>query len=202
MNPTILIIALILPILLIQIKVFPYKFRFIAHLIGFLFILFLIIFYSYTPYDLGIRFDNFAEGIIPYSLITATMSFALIIYAKITKQKTVKHPFLLPHFQYGFLILSILQELIYRGLLIPVLVSANFSFIATVITSSTIFAYLHIIYPNSVRNVFFSFILGIFYAVIYLTYPNLILISISHAVLNFLALYYQLVGPIFNKKKE
>jgi len=200
MNPTILITSLILPILLVKLKIFTYKFRYIAHLTGFLFILFLIIYHSYTPYYLGIRFDNLAQGIIPYSLVTIIITLVLLVYVKITKQKTVKRLFLLPHFQYGFLVVSFLQEFVYRGLLIPVLLSANFSLATTVITSAILFAYLHIIYPNSLRNVFFGFILGIIYALIYLSYPNLILVSISHAVLNFLALYYQLVGPIFDKK--
>ena len=59
-----------------------------------------------------------------------------------------------------------------------------------IFVSALIFMYLHTIYLTNKLSLLIMFIAGIGFTLIYLMYPNLILITISHAVLNFTVVLY------------
>jgi len=53
-----------------------------------------------------------------------------------------------------------------------------------------LFALPHAMYPHPEINTPIAFVGGLWFAVLYLVYPNLLLISLSHAALNFTAVLY------------
>ena len=56
--------------------------------------------------------------------------------------------------------------------------------------NAIIFALLHIIYSNDYVSLLMIFAAGLGFAGMYLYYPNLILIALSHSVLNFIAVLF------------
>ena len=87
-----------------------------------------------------------------------------------------------------FVPISVLQEVVFRGILMHMLLKAfrNIPFI--ILVNASLFALIHIIYLNTDIILPVTFIGGIGFALMYYKYPNLILISISHTVLNFTAM--------------
>lgn len=59
-----------------------------------------------------------------------------------------------------------------------------------VVSNALIFTFAHVIYPNKKINLPLIFVAGMAFAVIYFYYPNLILIAISHIILNYAALLF------------
>ncbi len=190
----------ILPVILAYLGIIPIKFRLWLFFILVVVVSFLSRYEQFTLQELGIRFDNFDESIIPYSSLTLAGIILLIGIAKLLHKKVHPNWWRNPHFQFMFIILSVTQEFMYRGYLMPKLMEINPSVIFVVVANSLIFMFLHIIYPNKISNLSFTFIGGLAFALVYYYYPNLILISISHALLNFFAVLYGLVG--FGRAKK
>ena len=87
-----------------------------------------------------------------------------------------------------FIPISVLQEIIFRGILMKFLRHAFSSPMFIIILNASLFSLIHVIYDNSIFILPMTFIGGIGFAWIYYKYPNLILVSISHTVLNFTAM--------------
>jgi len=88
-----------------------------------------------------------------------------------------------------FIPVSILQEVLYRSFLMHKLKSLFSNMWTVVLTNAFLFTLLHIIYPHKHIMLPFAFSAGIVFAYIYYKKPNIILISILHAILNFAAVY-------------
>ncbi len=189
-----------LPILLLWLRVIPYNLRKYVHYLSFGAISLLALDFFPNLYSLGLRTDNLAASLIPYIKVTLILLILIIFLSRIYRTTGVKNPFKYMHFRYGFFLVSAAQELAYRGILIPILLSTDMSFINVIIIDSVLFSFLHIIYPHPLRNIIYSFLAGIIYATLYIFYPNLILIIISHSIVNFTALYFQLIGPKITTK--
>jgi membrane protease YdiL (CAAX protease family) len=87
-----------------------------------------------------------------------------------------------------FIPISVLQEIIFRGILMHMLKRAFQSIPFIIILNASLFALIHIIYLNTSIIMPLTFIGGLGFAWMYHKYPNLIMISISHTVLNFTAM--------------
>lgn len=72
----------------------------------------------------------------------------------------------------------------------PALASVERSPAALILTNAVLFTFLHAVFPNYLINLPLAFVGGIAFASMYYKYPNLWLIMISHAVLNFVAVWY------------
>lgn len=94
------------------------------------------------------------------------------------------------HFLYLFFVVSLFQELAYRSYLIPVLGKLTASPAVVIFSNAVFFTFLHIIYPNFLFNLPLAFVGGIGFAYMYIRFPSLPLIVISHAILNFVAVLY------------
>lgn len=190
----------VLPVFLIQLKLVPTRLRFLLLVVVLLASLVLSYFEKLSFFQLGIRSDNFNISIIPYTLLTIVGLVFIILVAKWLNFQPVLNWRKSPHFQYMFIILSVAQEFLYRSFLmikLEVLINSPFLII---MLNTLLFTYLHVIYPNKITNLAISFTGGLAFATIYYFYPNLILISLSHSVLNFAVVYYGLVG--FGKKPK
>lgn len=177
----------IIPVLLLYFKVLPGNFRFLL-LVGVTLLLFGIIRYAKWTYgDMGIRRD-FMKDILPYSLFTIGGIFFLVWLAQVVPHS----PFLKWWGNIQFLILfipiSILQEIVFRGVLMNMLRRAFTNPIFIIILNAALFAMMHVIYLNSIFVLPMTFIAGIGFAWMYYQYQNLPLISLAHTILNFTAM--------------
>ncbi len=88
-----------------------------------------------------------------------------------------------------FIPISILQEVLYRSFLMHKLKSLFNNMWTVILANTFLFTLLHIIYPHKEIMLPFAFSGGIVFAYIYYKKPNIVLISILHAILNFTAVY-------------
>lgn len=180
----------VLPTLLLYYHVIPGQFRIIL-LFAVALLLYGIIKRAHWTYaDLAIRKD-FLKDVIPYALFTlGGMGFIIWLWY-ITPFKTVR-----PSYEWWedarflllFIPISVLQEVVFRGVLMKLLRHAFSSPLFIIMVNASLFTLIHIIYAHSVVVLPLTFIGGIGFAWIYYTYPNLILISLSHTILNFVAM--------------
>lgn len=177
----------IIPVLLLYYKVLPENFRFGMLLVISILLLGIVRHSKWTHKDMGIDKD-FMRDIVPYSIFTLGGVLFLIWLAKIVPHD----PFLNWWQNFRFLILfipiSVLQEVVFRGILMNMLgkVFSNPFFI--IFVNALIFSMMHVIYLNSIFVLPMTFIAGIGFAWMYYKYKNLPLISISHTILNFVAM--------------
>jgi membrane protease YdiL (CAAX protease family) len=177
----------IVPILLLYFKVIPDNFR-ILMLLGVAVLLFGIVKHAKWTYaDMGIHKD-FMKDIAPYLIFT----IAGIIFLLIVEELEIGKPFLNWWKNIKFLLLfipvSVLQEIIFRGVLMNMLRRAFKSPMFIIILNASVFAFMHVIYLNSIFVLPLTFVAGIGFAWMYYKYENLILISTSHTILNFVAM--------------
>jgi membrane protease YdiL (CAAX protease family) len=192
------IIALfILPVLLVYFKIIPFRHRMQTLYIVTAIIIAIVLIERWPLEKLGIRFDNIISSTIPYAIFTILGILAILAVSRILKKKPQMQFFKKRHFIYGFLLVSIAQEFLFRGFLFPKLGeiigtnSGTIQFdIMLIITNAILFTLIHSIYSNDWTSLMMIFFGGICFASIYLVYPNLILITIAHAILNFLAVLY------------
>ena len=89
-----------------------------------------------------------------------------------------------------FIPLSVLQEIAYRGYLSARLRELFTSRAHRILINTGLFALLHIIYPLPALLLPIVIIGGLFFAWLYERHSNLVLISMSHSILNFTAVMF------------
>lgn len=179
----------ILPVFLIYFKVFTsFYFRFIFLLLGALFIYGIIRYEKWSYEDMGLRMDNFKKSFLPYLVFTLLGVLVIFLTAYFFGIKNEPdRVFYIRTFLF-FIPISFVQEFAFRSFLIPQLKKIHKNNYLVIFLNSLLFALIHIIYPDINIGVPLSFVGGIFFAYLYLKYPNLLLISISHSILNLTAL--------------
>lgn len=186
-------VIFILPILFWYFGFISPKYRLIV--LGFVSLLALaiVLFEKTSLYQLGFRLDNFSKAAAPYLVFTAAGALAIYFLAKILKRNVIEGWKTDSHFLYGFIIVSILQEFLYRSFLIPKLFSLFSSPFVVIVANAILFSFLHIIFPERKINIPLAFLGGMALAAIYYFYPNFLLISLSHMVLNYVVVLFGFV---------
>lgn len=177
----------VIPVLLLYFKVIPGNFR-IVMLFGIALLMFGIIRHSkWTYLDMGIS-KEFLKDFTPYFIFTLGGVGFLFWLSEIVPHS----PMLAWWGNFKFLILfipiSVIQEIIFRGILMKLLIKAFRNPIFIILLNSSIFALIHVIYLNATFVLPMTFMAGVGFAWMYYKYPNLILISVSHTILNFVAM--------------
>ncbi len=95
-----------------------------------------------------------------------------------------------PHFWYLFALVSFFQEFAYRGFLPILLKRVTKSPIVEIFLNALLFTLLHVLFPHLFIALPLAFLGGLFFSMLYHFYPDLILVSISHAILNFLTVMF------------
>jgi len=180
----------VIPTLLLYYGIIPGQFR-VVLLFGIALLLYGIIKHAHWTFaDLEIRKD-FIKDIIPYTIFTL-VGLGLIIFISKTipsSQNGYYHGWWEnARFLLLFIPISVLQEIVFRGVLMHMLKRAFTSVPFIIILNASVFALIHIIYLNYAVILPLTFIGGIGFAWIYYKYPNLIMISIAHTILNFTAM--------------
>ncbi len=146
----------------------------------------------WTIFQLGIRFDNFYLALVPYTIFTIAGLIVIFFASRYIKHRHPRRWYRDPHFLFLFVPISISQEIIYRSFLMNKLEYLSGSIIFVVLLNAILFAFIHSIYPHAKFTVLLGFLSGLGFASVYYYFPNLILISISHSILNFVAVWFGL----------
>ncbi len=190
MNPWLeIFIIFILPILLWYFGLVSIKYRFRVFVLMNIATVMIVWKEHWSLRQFGLRIDNFYASTVPYILFTIIGFLFLFFLAKLHKRDIVDERKTSNHFIYWFIILSFSQEFLYRAFLMPRLLGL-FSPVLAIIVNTFLFGILHIIYPELKKNLFIIVLAGFAFATVYYYYPNLILISISHSILNYVAVMY------------
>lgn len=180
----------IIPTLLLYYGVIPGQFRLLM-LFGVALLLYGIIKRAKWTYaDMGITKD-FMQGALPYAVFTIVGVASLYFISRVAPMFDER-----PHYKWWedmrflllFIPISVLQEIVFRGILMKFLRHAFKSPFFIITLNASLFALIHVIYLNSILILPITFVGGIGFAWLYYKYPNLILISISHTILNFVAM--------------
>lgn len=177
----------IIPILLLYFKVIPENYRVIM-----LFIVAVLLFgivkhakWSYS--DMGIH-KTFMKDILQYTLVTVGGVLFLVWLAQVVPHSPFLGWWKNIKFLLLFIPISVLQEIIFRGILMNMLIRVFKSPIFIIVLNAAVFAFMHVIYLNSIFVLPMTFIAGVAFAWMYYKYQNLVLISVSHTILNFVAM--------------
>lgn len=180
----------VIPTLLLYYGVIPGEFRIIL-LFSIALLLYGIVKHAHWTFaDLEIK-KNFLKDIVPYTIFTLLGVGIIFLISEIIPTIEGKEYYKWwenARFLLLFIPISVLQEIIFRGILMHMLKRAFSSIPFIIILNASVFALIHIIYLNSIIVLPLTFIGGIGFAWIYYKYPNLIMISIAHTILNFTAM--------------
>ncbi len=177
----------VVPILLLYFKILPGNFRFVLLLTVALLLYGIVRRAHWTDTDFGIK-KNFMEDIVPYTLFTVGGVLFLVWLAQVVPHSPFLEWWENAKFLLLFIPLSLLQEIIFRGILMNMLERTFTSAIFIITLNAAVFAMMHVIYLNSLFVLPLTFLAGIGFAWMYYQYKNLYLISISHTILNFVAM--------------
>lgn len=178
----------ILPVALLYFKILPADWRVVLLAVSSLFIYGIIRHEHWTHEDMGIRHDNFRKAFPFYLFFTIIcIGVLFLLDHKVGTPDINTKIFFIKTFVF-FLPVSFFQEFAFRSFLMPRLKEIFKSNYAVIFSNAALFAVIHIIYPNLGISLPLAFVSGIFFAWLYLKYPNLLLVSLSHAVLNVTAL--------------
>lgn len=174
----------LIPIMLLYYKVLPSYSRIPLLLIITLFLYGITRYEKWNIHDFGIQ-KNWKKYFLPYSLFTIVGVLFLLVVEEIDIATPMLSWWTNVRFLLLFIPLSILQELIFRGMLMNMLRKVFTSKWFIILLNASVFALMHIIYLHAYFTLPLTFIAGIGFAWIYYKYPNLVLISIAHSILNF-----------------
>jgi membrane protease YdiL (CAAX protease family) len=176
----------VLPVILLYFNVIHENLRVILLIIVAMLLIGIVRREKWTYEDAGLKKD-FLIDFWPYLLFTVGSALFLFWLSKITPHEPMSDWWKNYRFLLLFIPISVLQEVAFRGILMNFMTRAFSNPIFIVSLNALIFAFMHVIYLNTIFVLPFTFIAGIGFAWIYLKYKNLILVSISHTVLNFIA---------------
>jgi membrane protease YdiL (CAAX protease family) len=181
-----IVLLFILPVLLLYFDIISDNFRVIMLLLVTLMLFGIVKNENWSFSDIGIK-KRFMEDIIPYSLFTIGSVLFVLWLGRVVPHEPFVEWWESSRFILLFIPISVLQEIIFRGVLMNLLVRAFNSPIFIITLNAVVFAFMHVIYLNSMFVLPFTFIAGLGFAWMYYKYKNLVLISISHTILNFIA---------------
>lgn len=183
-------LVFILPILLIQLGILPLHYR-IWILVGITTLLVAILIHQrWTLTMLGISTHAMQKACVPYAFFTTVAVLGIALFGEGIGREEMSHWWMHGHFLYGFFITSLFQEIAYRGYLIPALAKIIPKRSFVIIANAFLFMILHSIFPTPALGLPLAFVGGMGFAFMYLRYPNLPLIIVSHAIINFFVVLY------------
>jgi membrane protease YdiL (CAAX protease family) len=177
----------VIPVLLLYFNVIPGEYRYLVLFVCSLLLVGIVKHNNWTKEDFGLN-RSLAKDFLPYLTFTILGVLFLFLLREIVPVS--------PKLNWGrdmkflllFIPVSVFQEIAFRGILMNMLIKAFKSPIFIIGINALVFALIHIIYMNITITLPLTFIAGVGFAWIYYKYKNLILISISHTILNFIAM--------------
>jgi len=138
--------------------------------------------------DMGVRHDNFKKAW-PFYLVFTILGFAALFFIEgwAGLPEMTSKAFIIKTWIF-FLPISFFQEFAFRSFLMPRLKMIYDKKYIVILVNAILFTLLHIIYPNWGIVLPLTFVSGILFAWLYYKYPNLILVSVAHSILNVTAM--------------
>lgn len=185
-----ILLVFIIPIVLLNTGYIPIQYRVIllVVLVSTLFIL--LIKEKWTFVMLGFQKNTSRPEILAYIFFTLAGILIISQLGEKIGREEIAQWWHYPHFLYMFFVVSVFQEIAYRGYLMPALGKIFTAPDRIVLTNALLFTFLHTIFPPYIINLPLAFIGGIGFGLLYMKYPNLWLMIISHAILNFVAVLF------------
>ena len=177
----------IFPVVLLQTGILPISYRVFVLIIVVSLFLFLLLKEEWTFEMLHIEVRNLKKYFFPYLVFTVAAVIIINTFGEKIGREELALWWSNKHFLYLFLVVSIFQEVAYRGYLIPALRKLTNNTFLIVIINAILFAYMHAMFTHPLVNLPLAFVGGLAFAAMYIKYPNLLLIIASHAALNFSA---------------
>lgn len=174
----------ILPILLIKFHIVPLGHRIWVLVLLVTLLMMILHGESWTLSMMGIH-KKWYRDLLPYTLFTAVCVLGIIMISHLLDRQILTTWWKHPHFLYMFFVVSLFQEFAYRGYLMPALAKITSSTSRIILLNTLLFTFLHVIFPDLIYGLPLAFVGGICFALMYKKYPNLPLIIIAHAILNF-----------------
>lgn len=185
-----IVLIFILPVFLLYFKIVPDSWRLFFLAAGALAIYGIIRHESWTHEEMGVRHDNIRRALPLYLGFTILAIIALYILDEkvdpVNFSDKVSQAYLFRTLIL-FLPISFFQEFAFRSFLIQrfkLIFNHNFTII---LVNTLLFTMIHVIYPSLIIGLPLAFVGGIFFTWLYLKHPNLLLISLAHAVTNVVA---------------
>jgi membrane protease YdiL (CAAX protease family) len=180
----------ILPIALLVFGIVPIAWRMLVLCVSMLFMYGVIQKEKITDETMGLSKYSFKKSIIPYLLFTLIGAFVFIKLSKVLDINPGIVWWQNIHFIFLFMPVSLLQEIAYRGFLFPKLKVLSQKWWVIIGANTVLFTFLHVIYPMPNLMLPIAFFSGLGLSIMYKYYPNLLLISFAHAILNFIAVLH------------
>lgn len=180
----------VVPILLLYFHIIPLSSRMFVLLVFSLLIYGVIRTEKWTSADFGLTTQNIRKALPVYVIATAVAVCAVIVFAEFIDMPQTTQWWTKQHFLFVFLLVSFFQEFAFRGFLMPLLGKIFRDGFVVIVVNAGLFALMHVIYPLPQIGLPLSFTGGLLFAALYRKYPNLILVTLSHSVLNFLLVWY------------
>ena len=180
----------ILPIALLVFGIVPIAWRMVVLCISMLLMYGVIQHEKISDEAMGLSKNTFRKALIPYLLFTLIGAF---VFVRLSNVLAINPNILWwqhAHFLFLFLPVSLLQEIAYRGFLFPKLKVLSQKWWVIIGANTVLFTILHVIYPIPGIMLPVAFFSGLALSVMYRYYPNLLLVSFAHAVLNFIAVLH------------
>ncbi|HEY9701317.1 MAG TPA: CPBP family glutamic-type intramembrane protease, partial [Allocoleopsis sp.] len=89
-------------------------------------------------------------------------------------------------FKYKSLISSASQEFMFRSFLFQMLLQLTSNTIIIIILNTILFTIIHTIYSTKPSDIFIVSIAGLSLILLYINYPNFILITLTHTIFNYI----------------
>ncbi|MHB8903548.1 MAG: CPBP family intramembrane glutamic endopeptidase [Patescibacteria group bacterium] len=176
----------IAPVFIVYYKIIPFEYHRYVLFVFTILIVILTIKERESLKNLGIYKGNLFKYYLPYTLFTIIGIIFIYVIAEFIGREPLDWD---SQYLYVLLVipLSFCQEFIYRGYLMSKLKSFFNSALVIILINTFLFTILHIIFKDFLVVIPLAFISGLAFAWLYYKYPNLLLISISHSILNFTA---------------
>lgn len=182
------LVILVLPVLLIYFNIIPFMYRKFVLITVVLITIFGIYIEKTSIYELGIRSDNLKNTFIPYFLFTFIAAVLTVWYAWYSGKTPVESWWKIPYLQYIFIPTSIVQEFIYRGFF-QTQYQKFLKPSISILIIAIVYSFMHILWGSG-EFIILTLLAGLIWGILWYKYPNLIWMSISHSVLNFLINYF------------
>lgn len=183
-------VVFIVPILAIYYGFVPATYR--IWVLGGVMTLFILLLMQekWTRSMLGLGKVQLKKYILPYVIFTAVAVAVTAYYGEGIGHEELQAWWTHSHFLYKFFLVSLFQEVGYRAYLIPALGKLVSKPALIVVLNAILFTFLHIIFPQQMVGLPLACIGGLGFALMYMRYPSLILIILSHSIINFFVVLF------------
>jgi len=147
---------------------------------------------GFTFHELGFRIDNILEAD-GYYYIAFFLSFGVAAYFKQNRYSVGYKKIMGKDINsYKGMWFVPAQEIIFRGVLFPLLLSFNISGFIAIAIMSFIFSFAHISF-RSWKIVWLTLGMGIMLSTVYVIFPNIFLVTIAHGIFWLVAQHYKII---------